>query len=216
MEFFTLTNTEKNAMRRYGLDAEKLTDCSVRIYSFGEKMITEGGAVGKLFIIMQGKAKVGATAPNGKDLILCFYLSDGLLGDLELFFGAKTSASSVTALGMLRCIVIPIAANFPYLDSNLAFTKAAAAELAKKLFHSSNHVVESTLYTANTRLCRYILDASEGAYFHDIMTDVACSIGTSYRHLYRMIGTLCKDGILEKTNAGYRIIDRAGLEKRMQ
>lgn len=217
-ESFTLSDTDRNTMRRYGLAPEKLRGCSVRTYSFGEKVFSEGASSGRLFIITQGKAKVGVTAPNGRALILCFYLSDGLMGDLEMFLGeeARTDVSSVTAMGVLRCISIPISCNFEYLDSNLAFTKTAASELAKKLLQSANSVVESTLYTAETRLCRYILAASDGGYFRDIMTDTAYSVGVSYRHLYRMIGVLCDEGVLEKTDTGYKIMDEDGLRKRLR
>lgn len=215
-EVFVLEEMDKMAMRRYGLAPEKLTGCSVCTYSFEEKIISEGKSSGKLFIVTQGKARVGITAPNGKDLVLCFYLSDGLIGELEMFCGSKTDTTSVTAAGTLRCISIPVADNFEYLDNNLAFTKIAATELAKKLLRSSNSVAESTLYAAKTRLCRYILASSDGSYFRDIMTDVAHSIGTSYRHLYRMMGVLCKEGILEKTDTGYRIIDINRLEKLAQ
>lgn len=215
-EIFTLTESDRNVMRQYGLAPEKLNGCLICIYSFGEKIVSEGEASGRLFIVTQGKAKVGVTAPNGKDLILCFYFSDGLMGELEMFLGAESDAASVTAAGILRCISIPIASNYEYLDSNLAFTKIAASELAKKLRCSANSVVESTLYPADIRLCRYILAASDGGYFRDIMTDVAYSVGTSYRHLYRVMGTLCEEGILEKTDAGYKIIDGEGLERRAQ
>ena len=63
----------------------------------------------------------------------------------------------------------------------------------------------NTFYPAEIRLCRYILDAADKLWFRDIMTDVACSVGVSYRHLYRMMGTLCREGILDKTASGYRI-----------
>lgn len=213
-EIFTLTEAEQAAMRRYGLAPEKLTGCSARIYSFGERIISAGETCGRLFIVTQGRAKVGVTAPNGKDLILCFYLSDGLMGDLEMFCGAETNTTSVTAAGALHCIAIPVASNFAYLDGNLAFTKIAASELAKKLLRSSNSVVESTLYTAEIRLCRHILAASDSGCFRDTMTNTAHSIGVSYRHLYRMMGSLCREGLLKKTDAGYRILDGAGLERR--
>lgn len=215
-EIFALEEMDRMAMRRYGLAPEQLTGCSVCSYSFGEKIISEGKSSGKLFIVTHGKAKVGITAPNGKALVLCFYLSDGLIGELEMFCETEADTTSVTAVGTLRCISIPIANNFEYLDNNLAFTKMAAFELAKKLLRSSTSVAESTLYAAETRLCRYILAASDCSYFRDIMTDVAYSIGTSYRHLYRMMGVLCKEGILEKSDAGYRIIDVDCLEKRAQ
>lgn len=195
-EIFVLKEMDRIVMKRYGIEPGKLTGCSVCTYSFGEKVISEGEKSGKLFIITQGKAKVGITAPNGKDLVLCFYLSDGLVGELEMFCKTETNTTSVTAMGTLHCISIPIACNFEYLDNNLPFVKAAASELAKKLLRSSNNVVENTLYTAEIRLCQYILATSDNGYFRDIMTDVAYSIGTSYRHLFHMMGVLCKEGIL--------------------
>lgn len=215
-EIFVLEEMDRMVMKRYGIEPEKLTGCSVCTYSFGEKVISEGEKSGKLFIVIQGKAKVGITAPNGKDLVLCFYLSDGLVGELEMFCKTETDTTSVTAMGTLHCISIPIACNFEYLDNNLPFVKAAASELAKKLLRSSNNVVENTLYTAEIRLCQYILATSDNGYFRDIMTDVAYSIGTSYRHLFRMMGVLCKEGILKKTDTGYKIMNVDWLEKRAQ
>lgn len=215
-EIFVLEEMDRMVMKRYGIEPEKLTGCSVCTYSFGEKVISEGEKSGKLFIVTKGKAKVGITAPNGKDLVLCFYLSDGLVGELEMFCKTETDTTSVTAMGTLHCISIPIACNFEYLDNNLPFVKTAASELAKKLLRSSNNVVENTLYTAEIRLCQYILATSDNGYFRDIMTDVAYSIGTSYRHLFRMMSVLCKEWILKKTDTGYKIMNVDWLEKRAQ
>ena len=159
-----------------------------------------------------GRAKVGVSARNGKSIILSFYQSSGLMGELEFFSGTEVGNTTVTALENLRCLLIPIAENRAYLDGSLAFTRAAAAELAGKLVHGDNNVIENTLYTAETRLCRYILDASEDDRFRDVMTDVAYSVGVSYRHLYRMMGALCREGILQKDRTGYRILDRERLQ----
>ena len=72
----------------------------------------------------------------------------------------------------------------------------------------------AALFTAEVRLSRYILGAAEGGVFRDVMTDVACSVGISYRHLYRTLAALCADGILEKTPAGYKILDPNALQAR--
>jgi CRP/FNR family putative post-exponential-phase nitrogen-starvation transcriptional regulator len=41
---------------------------------------------------------------------------------------------------------------------------------------------------------------------------VAPYLGVTYRHLLYVLAELGKEGILEKTNQGYRIIDQKGLE----
>lgn len=39
-ESFEITGKEAVIMRQYGLSPEKLKNCSVRVYSFGEKVIS--------------------------------------------------------------------------------------------------------------------------------------------------------------------------------
>ena len=210
----SLTKQDKAVLQSYGMEFEKLTNCKVHTYGFGERVVSEGFPNEFLFLVTGGRAKVGVSTPNGKNIILCFYISTGLMGEAEYFSGSETGCTTVTVLENLRCILIPIRENKTYLDSNLAFTRVAAAALAGKLLQRANNVIENTLYTAEMRLCRYILDASEGNRFRDVMTDVAYSVGISYRHLYRVIGALCRDGILKKDQTGYRICDREKLQER--
>lgn len=211
-ESFVLNGNELSLLEQYGLDEARLQNCSVRRYGFGEAIIQENRPSDRIFLVVSGKAKVGITTPNGKNIILCFYVSEGLMGELELFSGAEYGCSSVTSVSNLCCVSIPIHCNRTYLEGNLVFTKIAASELAKKLVQSSHSVVDSALYTAEVRLCRYILAAAEHGYFRDVMTDVACSIGVSYRHLFRMLGKLCNEGILVKKEAGYWIKQPSRLE----
>lgn len=215
-ERFTVTAEEIQILSDYGLDFKKLHNCSIREYNFGERLISEGLPNGRLFFVIRGKAKVGVIAPNGKNLILCFYISSGLMGEVELFSDLSVGSTSVTALDHFCCLTVPIDANKPYLLENAAFIRTAAAELAKKLTQSTRRVVESSLYTAEIRLCRYIAATSDNSYFRDVMTDAAYSIGVSYRHLYRMLGTLCTDGVLKKDKTGYRICDHDELLRRCQ
>ncbi len=112
----------------------------------------------------------------------------------------------------VHCISIPITLNRDYLMSNLKFVRSCAHNLSRKLRNSSMTVMENTLCSSRTRLCRYILGSEVGGVFRDIMTDTAASVGTSYRHLYRMMGELVKGGILEKRPSGCRILDYGRLK----
>lgn len=206
-ESYLLNDQDKEILRQYGIEYEKLFNCSIRRYNFSERIITEGIKCDKIFIVTDGKAKVGSMTPNGKNLILCFYMSSGIMGDMEMMANSDLGASTVTALENFRCICIPIEENKQYLMNNNDFLIKVSVELALKLQSDIEKTIVHTLYSAETRLCRYIIEASNDGWFRDIMTDVAYSIGTSYRHLYRMMKKLCDDNLLEKTETGYRIID---------
>lgn len=205
-----------HVLKKYGLDSQQLKDISIKTYPFGKTILHEGDICDVLIIVVSGKAKVGKTAPNGKDLILCFYVEDGMIGDMELFSKTNIVSSSVTVIDELTCIVIPVEENKDYLMNSLEFVRIAANEMSRKLYTSAESVVENTLYTAEIRLCRYILSAQVKGTFRDIMKDVAYSVGISYRHLYRMMGKLCKEGILEKKESGYKILDLEGLKKKSE
>ncbi len=210
----SLTKQDRAVLQNYGMEFENLTGCKARTYGFGERVVSEGLPNESLFLVTDGRAKVSVSAPNGKNIILCFYVSAGLMGEAEYFSESEMGSTTVTALENLRCILIPIRENKAYLDQNLAFTRIAAAALAEKLLQRANSVIENTLYTAEMRLCRYILEDSEGDRFRDVMMDVAYSVGVSYRHLYRMMRALCQDGILKKDKTGYYICDRERLQER--
>ena len=50
----------------------------------------------------------------------------------------------------------------------------------------------------------------------DPITDVACSVGASYRHVFRLLADLCREGVLQKSKQGYQIKCPAELARRAQ
>lgn len=84
-ETFILTNEDSALLLQYGLELQKLSGCSRRSYAFGERIVSEGMPIEFLYIVKSGRAKVCVSAPNGKNAILCFYISNGLMGDVEFF-----------------------------------------------------------------------------------------------------------------------------------
>lgn len=51
-------------------------------------------------------------------------------------------------------------------------------------------------------------------FFFDRLTDVAATVGISYRHLMRLLKKLAEDDILKKENGGFQIIDMTQLKAR--
>ena len=169
-----------------------------------------------LGIIVCGKAKICSTAPNGRNLVLCYYISEGIIGDLELMTGLKTATTTIAAITDFECITISLSIHSAALKSNTAFLNKVGNELALKLLRSSASFVSSSLYSGEERLCAYILQTSHNNMFSDILSDVSCSVGMSYRHMFRLLNQLCAQGILEKHGYGYLILDRDALIRRSE
>ena len=193
MRHETLTEGDWEKVLQYGFQEEFAKECECVLYQAGEKMIEEEGAIDKLFVMLDGLAKVCMSTPNGKNLILCYYVSQGLLGDMEYLQNVEEVEATVVAISEVKCLVIPYTLLRKYQKRNVKFFEKLTGE---------------------ERLCHYILKNSHQRIFSDILTDVSCSIGMSYRHMFRLIGSLCEEKILEKRQNGYYILKPEELEKR--
>lgn len=201
-------------LAEYGICVDSVKGCSCLRYEAGEVILQEGMPIESLFIVVEGKAKVCAAAQNGKNLVLCYYISNGILGDIELMQNMQCADSSIIALTDFECISIPYHNNIKELKTNVSFLNRVASELAFKVMQSSDNHVSAALYSGEERLCTYILQTAHKGVFNDTLTDVAASVGMSYRHMFRILTQLCKEGVLEKKKSGYHIVDRISLEER--
>lgn len=212
MKSYILNQSDIELMGRLNLDIKNLYGCSRISYSTGEKLYIEGNPSECITIIVSGKAKVFSMAKNGKNMLLSFYMSDGIMGDSEMMTKEKKTSATVVALSDLTCIVIPYKKNMSVLKNNLLFMNIVAESLAYKLIESSNNWVFTALYSGEQRLCSYIMQASYKSFFKDNFSDVADAVGISYRHMFRILKKLCQENILLKKDGGYLIINSKVLQ----
>lgn len=210
----TLHEEHMERLAAYGLGEVPAERFQCLYYESGETIQQEGAPVERLLILHSGRAKVCAAAPNGRNLVLCYYLSNGMIGDIELMTGEEQATASVIAVTPVTCIAVPLGSGGVDLRSNAGFLNVLGRELAEKLARSSRSHASAALYTGEERLCAYLLQSADRGLFTDPITDTACSVGMSYRHTIRILQGLCRDGLLEKRNSGYWITDRVVLARR--
>lgn len=211
MQRNTLKKEHLSKLEEYGISNMVLDACVCLKFKTGETILQEGLPITHLLIVLTGKAKVCSTGKNGKDLVLCYYISEGIIGDIELMTNTYVAASNIIAITDFECIALPYQQYATDLKNNLAFLNRVGSELSAKLLRSSKNYVFTALYSGEERLCSYILQTSHNNIFSDILTDVASSIGMSYRHMFRLLNQLCLHGLLEKKDNGYVIINRGEL-----
>ena len=216
MKAIALTPEHLALLASYHLEGLPGPCCTGVVYRPGETVTREGAPIECLLLVVRGLAKVCRTAPNGKNLILCYYLSSGVVGEIELLTQQPPATTTVTAVSSFECVRVDLRSCLAELDRNLPFVRMLGAGLAEKLCASSDSCVLAALCTAEERLCAYILKNAPQGLFADVLSDVACSIGTSYRHVLRLLAGLCADGVLEKTPAGFRIRAPEELARRAQ
>ena len=136
-------------LAEYGLQNIPLNACCCLRFSAGEEVLHEGQPISWLSIVVDGNAKVCRTAPNGKSLILCYNISRGLIGEVELMARQFNATCSVKAVTDFECIAVSYQNCLAELKTNLVFLNKLGTELAEKLTTSSDNFTSTALCTGD-------------------------------------------------------------------
>ena len=201
-------------LNEYGLDGIDLGSAVLLQFERCEWLLREGDAIEYLYFILSGRAKVCNSDESGRNLVLCYYVSKGTLGDIELLMGRSEAISSVQAVSPVTCIGLPLSVYAPVLLGNLSFVLRLSQGLAEKLYASVANTTEIILRPFEAQLCSYLLQNAQSGVFNEQLTDVAEQLGVSYRHLLRRLKALCEEQLLQKGTNGYLLINETELKKR--
>ncbi len=209
-----LTEQYYAKLAEYDLEGIDPSGALLMKFERGEWFLREDEPIEYLLILLSGKAKICTSEKGGRNLLLCYYVSEGIMGDVELLMGRHEAISSVQAVTALSCIALPVSTYGSVLLSNLPFVLRLANGLSKKLHTSVADMTEIILRPFEARLCGYVLANAQNGLFSERLTDVSEQLGVSYRHLLRSLKSLCIEGILEKSDVGYRIQNESALREK--
>ncbi len=197
------------------------------LFRKSEFMVKEGEEIPYLLFLTEGKAKVFTSLSNGKSLLLCFYQSFKVLGDLEAVDSVK-AVTNVQAIEDTYCIGISYRNVRKYLLEDAKFLRYVCSSLGGKLNRCSKNSSINLLYPLENRLASYIYTTGERIIladseknhtnktviqFNENLTEIAELLGTSYRHLLRTLSELCIRKIIKKTDSSYYVIDEKVLQE---
>lgn len=90
------------------------------------------------------------------------------------------------------------------------FLQFILQKISHKLYTSSNSTSLNLLYPVENRFASYVLStlSDESELHTGKLTEIADLLGTSYRHLNRVIRDLCAAHVIERKKGSLLIIDR--------
>lgn len=205
-------------IRRFALDAifdPPLTDrMELCRFEKGELICASSATLRHMFFQVAGKVKISSFLENGKSLLLRFNKPLSILGDVEYLnqFPVHCNVESVTAT-LLIAVRFEDLNRFAY--DNPKFLRFIIENLSGKLYRTSISASINLLYPLEKRLASYLLsigsDENNLPCGNDIMTlkmtEIAAFLGTSYRHLNRVINTLRAKNVLTKQTGVIQIAD---------
>ena len=187
----------------------------------GEPICSQGEKSGSLYILVKGKIKIYNTSAEDKTLVVSFKTPLELIGDIEYFQDIEI-INTVEAVSPVVMIKVPYPALKEHGSDYAPLLRFLLDIITRKFSLKSQFMSFNLIYPVEVRLASYLLsvtfDESDSGFRGQLgtkgLTDAANLIGTSYRHLNRVLRKFAEEGLIQRSRAGIVVLDRDGLGKR--
>jgi cAMP-binding proteins - catabolite gene activator and regulatory subunit of cAMP-dependent protein kinases len=207
LDRFRLTDVFSEDMKRH-----------LALYRFepDDALCRQGDEPEYVFLIVLGKVKVYTTSAEGRTLLINFTKPLGVIGEIECLkgWGCLNTVTAVTpteAIGIHKRHLDLFREEVPFLQFLLD-------RVTGKFYAKSLSLSTHLLYPVEVRFASYLLSVSseqgDGTATRislSNMKDIADLIGTSYRHLNRVIQSFVASGLAERRQGTLVVMDREGL-----
>ncbi|MEW9701203.1 Crp/Fnr family transcriptional regulator [Paenibacillus sp. SI8] len=192
----------------------------LRVYADREMVCLMGEMLDGLYVLVSGKLKIHTLLPNGKTMLLRFSRPPSLIGDVE-WTAQYPVKNNVEAVGECSVLVISRELIMEKEANNPAFLWFMIQNLSHKLYTLGNASAMNLLYPVENRFASYLLslfsqeNSSEQAeeIRTSTLTETAEMLGTSYRHLNRVINRLIQEGVLVRKKGRLLVLNEARLRE---
>lgn len=181
----------------------------------GSRLFSQGDEADTLYLLIEGKLKISMLSPEGKRLILAFKTPFDIVGDIEYVQKCPfiNTVEAVTDLVLLR---IPHAALENEMADNTAFLQFLLATITRKFVSKAQELNFNLLYSVDVRVASYLLSMTPDKPMLDSpsLVDMADLIGTSYRHLNRVLQQFELAGWIKRNHGKIDLLERESLLER--
>lgn len=188
----------------------------IRRYSLNEVVLIEGEDIEGLYIQVSGRTKITTSVITGKALLLRFCSALSIMGDIELVQKVPIQAQ-VTAVEETDFIFIDKTYIHNKLMKDIAFLRQLLVHTTYKLQTCTTASRINLLASVETRFASYLCTVRNGVSFgKEIHTtnsvEIASLIGTTMRHLNRVIEKLISEKVIKKNKKEIVVIEWEKIE----
>ncbi|MBB5181606.1 CRP-like cAMP-binding protein [Planomicrobium koreense] len=181
-------------------------------FASGSQLFAQGEEAHALYLLAEGKLKISMLSPEGKRLIVAFKSPFDFVGDVEYVRKCQliNTVETVTATTVIR---IPYEVLESEMAGNAEWLQFLLESITRKFEIKSHAMNFNLLYTVDVRVASYLLAMTPNKTTLDStsLVDMADLIGTSYRHLNRVLKHFEEQGWLVKKRGKITITDRSAL-----
>ena len=203
-------------LEKFGLNSmfPERVQAAMRLETFasGSRLFSQGEEAWALYLLAEGKLKISMLSPEGKRLILAFKSPFDFVGDIEYVRKCRliNTVETVTETTVIR---IPYGVLESEMAGNAEWLQFLLESITRKFEIKSHAMNFNLLYTVDVRVASYLLAMTPNQSTLDStsLVDMADLIGTSYRHLNRVLKHFEEQGWLIKKRGKITITNRSAL-----
>ena len=184
----------------------------VETYASGERLFSQADEAQTLYLLVAGKLKISMLSPEGKRLILAFKSSFDIVGDVEYvrdcpFINTVEAVTDIVVIGISYDVLRT------HMADNAAWLQFLLHTITEKFETKTRAMNFNLLYTVDVRVASYLLSMTPTQQMLEStsLIDMADLIGTSYRHLNRVLRQFEQAGWIVKKRGKITLLDRNAL-----
>lgn len=200
----------------YSFPAQHVAKIATRTYEEGEPILTVGGEIDGFYFLLTGSYYVTSPESNGKELLLRRCTAPSILGDIEIFQQCSIQSNCI-ATEHCRFLFISTALYEQALQFDANFTRLLLKELSFKLQTCTLLSRVNALSPVSVKLAGYLCTiyaakSPDDYYIVHNMKDIADLLGTTNRHINRILKKWEDAQIISRVDDSIQIIDLQQLE----
>lgn len=207
LEFYV----DKYSLHDY-LNENLLNYLEIHTFNKNEFLCTLNEKLFYMYFLVDGKYKVTTLLSSGKSLLLCFNTPLSIMGDIELIENPYADCN-VQSLEPCICLALPLDKIKEYGYNDPIFLRFIISSLQKKLRRNSSYMSINVLSPIENRFASYLVSSLPSRTSQEIFVDIdginnlAELLGSSYRHLNRVIKKLSDKNIIKKDKNTIEILN---------
>ncbi len=189
----------------------------------GEALFHEGDSGDKLYVVLEGKVKLGRTSSDGRENLLAIMGPGQMFGELSLFDPGPRSAT-LTAVTDAEFASLSHEDLLRWLEDRPSVARGLLAQLAQRLRKANDVVADLVFSDVPGRVAKALLDladrfgrtADDGVHVHHDLTqeELAQLVGASRETVNKALADFASRGWLRLEPRSVVILDMERMSRR--
>lgn len=185
----------------------------ITTFNKGDYILNQGETLDHIYILIQGVVRTIHNNANGTAVYNGLSMPIDVIGQIELM-NAQPISHDAIALSDCLTFAFDTEKYSQILFNDNVFMRYIAHSLAMICYNVANNSAISINFPVENRLASYLLSYAKDGAVRLNMASVAPMIGSSYRHLQRVMRKFIEKGYIEKEKRGlYKIKDQDALTR---